>query len=235
MAHASSGWIDTRTRDPVTSRNHRALVKRLGLALLGLMLGLGQTAPASAQELADYDYENLVFRGVGFDVGAVWPSNLKSATSYRLRVDLGYLGPGLRIVPTLTYWSSTMENSEIQAFEEQLGGGVDLGEIDLSDLALGVDAQVVWTTPIDLLTYLGAGVGIHALNGQGDAIDDTFIEDLFDSFMPGVSLLGGVEYGLGTRLRIYGEGRYTIVSDITYPAVTIGAALMFPARVQGGG
>lgn len=222
MAHASR---------PSTDPVRRGI---LGLAA-ALLFTLGATLPGSAQALEDYDYENLAFRGVGLSAGAIWPSTLESATSYRLRVDLGYLGPGVRIVPALTYWSSSLEDSEIAAFEQQLGGAVELGEIDLSDMALQVDAHFVWTTPIDLLTYLGVGAGMHALNGQGESIDDTFIEDLLDSFMPGISLIGGVEYPFAPRLRVFGEGRYTIVSDFIYPELSLGLSFMFPTRVQGEG
>jgi opacity protein-like surface antigen len=211
----------------------------MAAALLALAMAATGPADVRAQDLADYDYENLTFRGVGFDVGRIWPSNLDPATTFRLRVDLGYLGPGVRIVPSITYWKTTVERGEIARFNEQLeeigaGTNVDLGEIELSDLALQLDAHFVWTTPIDLLLYVGAGAGLHILNGQGRSIDDTFIEDLFDSVMPGVTALGGVEYEILDRVRVYGEGHFTIVSDILNPGLTVGAAVMFPGRPQGG-
>ena len=206
---------------------------------LAAVFGALTLAPlsAGAQDLADYDYENLALRGVGFDVGGIWPSNLDRAMTYRLRVDLGYLGPGIRIVPSIGYWKSSVQASEIAAFERELeergASGVDLGGIDLSDMALQLDAHFVWTTPIDLLVFIGAGAGLHMLNGQGSAIDDTFIEDLFDSIMPGVTALAGLEYAVVERLRVYGEGSFTVVSDILNPGLSIGAALMFPTRLQG--
>lgn len=207
----------------------------IGTALIGATALT--PAAAGAQDLADYDYENLTFRGIGFDVGRIWPSNLDPATTFRLRMDLGYLGPGVRIMPSIAYWKSSVEESEIAAFESQLEArgatGVELGEIDLSDLTLQLDAHFVWTTPIELLVYVGAGAGLHLLNGQGSSIDDTFIEDLFDSIMPGVTALAGLEYPLVDRLRIYGEGHFSIVSDILNPGVTVGAALMFPAPPRG--
>jgi hypothetical protein len=71
------------------------------------------------------------------------------------------------------------------------------------------------------------------LNGQGDGIDDTFIEDLFDSVMPGITALGGLEYAVIERVRIYGEAHFTIVSDILNPGVNVGVAVMLPTRLQG--
>ena len=214
-------------------------IVRAGSTLaLGCILLLAR--PAAAQEpidLADYDYENLRFRGVGMDVGWIWPSNLEEATTVRLRFDLGYLGPGVRIIPSIAYWKSDVEQGEIAAFEAQLeergAAGVDLGEVELSDFALQVDAHFVWTTPIDLLAYLGAGAGLHMMNGQGEGIDDTFVEDLFDSVMPGLTALGGLEYSIVDRFRIYGEANFTVVSDILSPGVRVGGAVMLPTRVQG--
>jgi hypothetical protein len=211
---------------------------------VAVALGLGVLAvsPAQAQrvDLADYDYENLQFRGIGLDLGRMWPSNLDATTPVRLRIDLGYLGPGVRIIPSITWWQSDVEDGEISAFEEQLEesnglppGSVELGEIGLSDLALQVDAHFVWTTPVDLLVYLGAGAGLHMMNAQGEDIDDTFIEDLVDSVLPGLSGLGGLEYSIVDRVRVYGEAHFTIVSDILSPGIRVGAAIMLPTRVQG--
>lgn len=212
----------------------RGLRPRLALVVCALTLAPGNVR---AQELADYDYENLAFRGIGADVGRIWPSNLDPATTYRIRIDLGYLGPGVRIVPSIGYWKSRVEQSEIEAFERQLeergATGVNLGEIELSDLTMQVDAHFVWTTPVRVLMYVGAGAGLHMLNGQGRDIDDTFIEDLFDSIMPGVSAIAGAEYAIVDRVRVYGEGHFTIVSDILNPGLRAGVAVMFPAQIRG--
>src|SRR5437868_5245249 len=60
---------------------------------------------AEAQTLADYDYENLTFRGIGVDYGLIWPSKVDRTGAYSLRLDLGFLGPGVRVSPSVTYWS----------------------------------------------------------------------------------------------------------------------------------
>src|SRR5690606_15772045 len=62
-----------RTRKDVTMSHapHRAPVACAALLALAFV-----TAPASAegQDLADFDYENLSFRGVGLEVGYLWPT-----------------------------------------------------------------------------------------------------------------------------------------------------------------
>jgi hypothetical protein len=210
--------------------------------LLFTMLLLCAPANAGAQTLADYDYENLTFRGIGFDYGFIWPSKVASTPSYTIRLDLGFLGPGVRIAPHLSYWSSDMRGTELDRLADQINRlpplqdqGVtltaeDLGDIKWSDLSIGVDAHMMWTTPINLLTYVGVGAALHALNGHGEFIESTFVEDLLDSTAAGVAVMAGLEYQVLPRLRLYGEARYTLVTDIRYPGIRVGASLMLPPR-----
>src|SRR5262245_13140150 len=129
---------------------------------------------AQAQNLADYDYENLAFRGIGLDVGFIWPTKVDASAAYSLRVDLGFLGPAVRVTPVVSYWKSTFRREELERLATQLSGipGVtieadQLGTIEWSDLSAGVDAQVVWTAPGRIFTYAGGGLALHVLNGRG--------------------------------------------------------------------
>lgn len=199
-------------------------------------------ALARAQNLADYDYENLAFRGIGFDYGYIWPTKVAATPAYSVRFDLGFLGPGVRIAPSISYWSSRFRATELNRLAGQINRlptvrdqptpvkASDLGEINWSDLSIAVDAQLLWTTPVGVYTYVGAGLAVHALNGQGTFVENTFVEDLLDSTTAGIAIMGGLEAQPFARLRVYGEARYTIVSDVRFPGVRIGAALMLPPR-----
>jgi opacity protein-like surface antigen len=212
------------------------------LRLLVAVIACLAARPAGAQTLADYDYANLSFRGIGLDYGYIWPSRVLSTPAYSLRIDLGFLGPGVRVVPSLTYWSSEFRKDEISNLADQISQlrvlkdrGVtvtanDLGQIKWSDLSASVDAHLLWTTPVGVLTYAGVGAGVHALNGRGTFIEKTFVEDLLDSMAAGVAVMGGLELRPTPRLRLYGEARYTFVSDVRYPGVRIGGALMLPTH-----
>ncbi|HEY8470018.1 MAG TPA: hypothetical protein VIL18_10270 [Longimicrobiales bacterium] len=215
-------------------------------------------ATAAGQTLADYDYENLELRGFGVDAGYIWPNMVEPTLSYGMRVDLGYLGPGVRIVPSLTYWSSALKRQELDRLAAQLNNlpalrdngvvvqGSDLGEVDWTGLAFGLDGQYVWAMPLRLLTYLGLGLTAHALNARGEVIEGTFVEDALDSFSAGVTGLAGIEFEPVRRLRLFAEGRYTVLSDLRYAGVRFGASLvvpgtgdatavgMAPARARGG-
>lgn len=189
----------------------------------------------TAQELADFDYENLSFRGFGLEVGHLWGSRIEDTNTIGLRLDLGYLGPGVRITPHFTYWSSELKRSEVAELEgsvERLiqsqtgeGADVDLGTVDWSDRSLGLDAHAVWSVPGNLLTFAGLGAAVHFLNGDGEAISGTFVEDLLDSAKAGLNVHLGLEIPFD-RLRIYGVGRFDILEDLNYFGFRVGGQIM---------
>lgn len=197
----------------------------------------------TAQELADFDYENLSFRGIGVEGGLLFPTRVKATQSIGLRMDLGYLGPGVRIIPGLSFWSSSFKSGEVAELEDRVGTligaqtdgpppTVDLGVIDWRDLVLSLDAQMVWQVPFGVLTHAGAGISAHMLNGSGSAIDDTFVEDLLDSVTAGFNLHTGLEIPMG-RLRPYLTGRYEVTGDVQYFEIRFGAQLMFAPPAPG--
>lgn len=203
----------------------------LGLACLAIH---GGASGAAAQTLADYDYEYLSFRGIGVDLGYMWPTKVEPTEQWGLRIDLGYLGPGVRIIPSVGYWRSTLTNDELDdlatRINQQTGSiiqGSDLGPIDWSDLSLSLDGHFVWNAPLDVLTFLGAGLGFHALNGQGAAIDDTIMEDLLDAITLGANAIAGLEIEPMDRFRVYVEGRYTAMNSIQYLSARAGLQFMF--------
>lgn len=198
----------------------------------------------SAQDLADYDYENLAFRGFAPEWGYIWPSRVKPTQTVGLRMDLGYLGPGLRIVPGITYWKSGFEDVEIRRLEDRVASlieaqtdgpapTVDLGRIDWSDVALSLDGQLVWRVPYDILTFLGVGGAVHLLNGRGAAIDGTFVEDLLDSVTAGFNIHAGMEYAVAPKLRLYGQTRWELLGDLKYFGIRFGAQFMLGPSAPG--
>lgn len=207
--------------------------------LSGVLALLCLLAPGRAhgQDLADLDYENLAFRGFGFDWGYLWPTRVERTGSVGMRFDMGYAGPGLRIMPHATYWSSPLEQGEITELEvriaqliaDQTGGpppALDLGTIEWRDVAIGVDAHVVWDSLFDVLTYGGLGVTAHILDGDGAAITGTFIDDLLDSVSAGFNLHFGAEYPVNDRFRIYSLAKYEVMSDIQFFTARVGWQIM---------
>jgi hypothetical protein len=221
---------------------------RYGAGVLALGLGLFLCAgEVNAQtSLADYDYENLSFRGFSLEAGYIWPTRVEPTYTVGARVDLGYLGPGLRLVPGVAYWSSTMKGSEVRELERTVDdlvagqldpgtsfSGVDLGTIDWSDFIISMDGHFVWSVPLDLLTFAGAGMSLHFLNGDGEAISGTFVEDLLDSVKPGFNLHGGLEYPLSDGFRLYGAARYEMMEDLRYFELRFGGQIMLSGPASG--
>ena len=77
-----------------------------------------------------------------------------------------------------------------------------------------------------LLPFIGVGAELHALNGRGQAVDGTFVEDLLDNVTAGVNGLAGVELEPVDRLRVFVEGRYTVMNSLQYAAVRAGVQVM---------
>lgn len=218
----------------------------VGALFLGLGLLLGAQPASGQSELADYDYVNLSFRGFSLEGGYIWPTTAEPTYTIGTRIDLGYLGPGLRLVPGVSYWSSRMSDSEVQRFEGNLDDliegevdpgsefdGVDLGTIDWSDFIISMDGHFVWSVPLNLLTYAGAGLSLHFMNGDGEAIAGTFVEDLLDTVKPGLNVHGGLEYPLGEGFRLYGLARYEMMEDLRYFELRLGGQVMLTSSAPG--
>lgn len=228
----------------MTRRTEGGGARRVRAWWMATLLTAVAVVPAAGQDLADLDYEHLEFRGIGVEMGYLFPTRVERTESYNVRLDLGYLGPGLRIVPRFGYWTSRFQTSEVEELEDRVAslvsreiGGlppvVDLGVIEWTDYQAGLDAHIVWSMPLNLLTYAGLGVSAHVLNGSGEAVEGTFIEDLLDSVSAGFNLHLGGEYPVTDRFRLVGEGRYEILEDMQYFQVRLGGSVLWGNLVPG--
>ena len=206
----------------------------------------GLCSSAHAQDVSGIDNEYFSFRGVAVEYGHLWADRVMDTPSYGARFDLGYVVTGVRIVPTIMYWSSPMNQDEIVEFQDRVqalvakqNDGVrptlDLGRIDYTDIAIGADAHVVWELPMDILTFGGLGVTAHLMDGDGDVIRGTFVEDLLDSVEPGFNLHLGTEYPITDGMRFYANGRYEVMPNLQYFQVRLGWQLMWGSSVPGEG
>ena len=111
----------------------------IALSLIGQCMMHRSTL--EAQELADYDYGNLALRGISLGYGNILSNTYEETESYRVNLDLGFLGPGIRMTTKGSYWTSQMLAEEVGNFESSLttlmldqggvvpGNGLDLGPI----------------------------------------------------------------------------------------------------------
>jgi hypothetical protein len=205
-------------------------VIRAGLLFMAFVVVSG--APAvDAQDLAQYDYANLGFRALGVDVLYANASQSKGAVGIGARVDLGFLGPYIRVVPRFAYWSADVDDTQVAKLERQIedvsgldSGSVNLGSISRDYWVLATDLQ--WTLPeAEVRPYLGLGVDIYILNDSGDAIKNTFLDDAV--ITAGISGVAGLEFDIGRAFRVYGDVRGTLVTDASNLAFYGGIAYRF--------
>ena len=201
----------------------------VGSALVvGTLVGAGD---AAAQNLEDYDYENLGLRALGVDV--VWANakDAKGAVGFGVRADLGFLGPYVRVVPRFAFWKADIEDESVARFERNLealcnppGCSIDLGEMRRDYYIVGFDLQ--WTLANRTLApYLGAGADLYILNDSGPAIKGTFLDDVVVT--AGLSGVAGLQFDTGKHLRMYADVRGTLVTSASNVAVYAGIAYRF--------
>lgn len=208
--------------------------------LPSLLFALLLPGMLTAQTWEDYDYENLEFRGLGVEFGGIWPTKVEPTIAFGLRADLGQVGPNVRISPGIRYWSSSLRDAETDRLADQIRricerqeGAIcpafELGEIRRSDLELSVDGHYLFELDFPVVPYAGAGLGLHLLNGSGEAINDTFVEDLLDTLSPGLNVIGGLGVPFGPSLQLFTEVRGVLVGDIRYFNLLVGGTWSIPS------
>ncbi len=203
-----------------------------------LALGTFQVG-LEGQRLEEYDYANLRVRGAGVELFLVAPSDHDATIGVGGRLDLGFLGPNVRMMPRVAYWSSELTRAEVQRLESRLETLVEeqnpgqqvelnLGSIDRSALIFGTDFH--WLPMVEGTTrpYLGLGAEFYILNGSGEAIEETFVEDGLDLLTAGASAVAGLEYELENRITLFGDLRGTLVADVGSFTFTLGVAYITP-------
>ena len=155
-------------------------------------------SPAFAQQnqTAAHNDVGLGFKGIGGSIGLVDPEDASSALALGLHVDMGQVVRNVRLVPSMEYWS--------------VGTDVGAYKADFSDLAFATDLKVDFPLQGGRFTpYLGGGLGLNFLSFDStvpnvDSSNDTKF---------GLNVLGGMRNDVMPNLAIFGELRYSFVSD----------------------
>jgi hypothetical protein len=201
----------------------------LAIIALGSLSGAPR---AAGQNLEEYDYEHLGFRAIGVDFVYADAKDAEGTAGFGVRVDLGFLGPYIRVIPRFAYWSANIEEKAVSEFEENLEDfcvppgdcTIDVGTLKRDYWVIGLDFQ--WTLPEPAFApYLGVGVDAYILNDSGDAISGTFLDDAVVT--AGLSVVGGLELDIKDHLRLYADARGTLVTSASNVAVYAGVAYRF--------
>jgi hypothetical protein len=190
-------------------------MKRVSAALAAIAFCTLFAANASAQA-------NLSLRGIGLKVGVVNPEDLDAALGLGLVLDLGTLHPNIAFESYAGYWSQT---------EDMYGA-----EYGVRDFSFGAKGKYMFKTSNPTVQpYAGAGLGLHILNAHADTDPVYFGGSLLypgtsvseTETRIGLDLGGGLRIDRGSQFSFFGEGWFSIVSDVSQFSLMVGAEYMF--------
>jgi hypothetical protein len=135
-----------------------------------------------------------------------------------------------------TYWGSQFTDKAVQAYADSLRNAISdptgdavvvLGDITVSDIVLGADAQRTYQPSWWLRPYLGAGIATHIVNADGRLIDGTFVERATDVIAVGVAGSVGVNARVLRHIALDAQARYDFLSLARFGSLRIGASYYF--------
>ena len=204
-------------------------------AILGAALPLSRLAAQGV--LAQFSYDSLRPSGLQADLGALGASRLRGTIVGGVRLDYGYVAPHVRVLLGLSYFKGAFDQQAIDQLTRKLRSLVTdpdnnftiaVGRITWSDLTGDLDLQYVLPQGRPVTAYLGLGVGVHLRNGNGKAINGTFVEDALDGVSAGLNGTIGADYAVGPQWRLTLEGRGVVATDLT--TVSLRAGVMYRFR-----
>lgn len=222
----------------------RSIDRVIARALLLLVLvARGGAAQASGSLFERLNLDKLRLSALGGGAGAMKPSQMLPTQAYALHSDYGEIVPSWRVVFHVTYWESRYTDKAVQRFADQFRTAVidpsaddtlRRAQIKVSDIAVTADLRYSpWQNPV-LRTYIGAGTGVHVLNGEGRYISQTFIENSLDNIAVGVLALGGADLAVAQRFSFGLQARFDLLSGISYASLRVVGSYHFRDEAPGG-
>ena len=210
---------------------------RVGIQAIALCL---VATPLDAQAQGSWferlGIDKLRFTALGAQVGRVNPQGIEPATAYSLQVDYGEITPSWRIVFNATYWGSRFRDRNVRAYADSLRNAISdptgdavvvLGDITVSDIALGADVRRTFLSSAWLRPYLGGGIATHIVNADGRLIDGTFVERATDIIAVGVAGTAGVSARVLRHIALDAQARYDFLSLARFGSLRVGASYYF--------
>ena len=169
-------------------------MKRNGSFLVTLVVGLSLSSSAALAAAAPATQgHGLGFQGLGARIGFVDPEGASSTVALGVHIDGGEFVRSVHVIPLVEYWKVGVSGSDIR------------------DLTVATDINVDF--PVEggrLIPYAGGGLGLHFIHfdlppgALGDASDTKL----------GLNVQGGIKNQVMPNLGIFGEVKYSFVSDV---------------------
>jgi opacity protein-like surface antigen len=196
-------------------------------ALISVMM-LGALIPFSARAQSLFERLNLDrlrLTALGVTAGPVRASRAEDAQSFGVFADYGYIARSWRVVFSANYWGSQFRDEYVDTFEQRLREQVidpsgddtlNLGDINVSDIALEVELRYTPRPNAVLRPYAGGGLGAHIINAESPFINDTFVESALDNISAGFAAFGGVDTAPAGRISFGVQARLNLLSNLRY-------------------
>jgi hypothetical protein len=199
-------------------------VRRSCLALVLLVVFVAPSA--RAQSLFErLNLDRLQLTALGAAVGPVHPSRAHRADGYGVYADYGHIARSWRVVFSATYWGSQFHDDVVDTFEQRLREQIidpsgddtlELGRIDVSDIALEVDLRYSPLRSAAFRPYAGGGLGAHIINAESPFINDTFVESSLDNISAGFAGFAGIDTAPVGRISVGLQARMNLLSNLRY-------------------
>lgn len=185
---------------------------------LTLLLAIVPSPVVAQGFFEEFTYEGIRLSGIGGDVGVVISNSLTTEVVGGARIDLGRFSPSVRIVAGALYFKGQYKEDRITEFEQRLedlvGEPVDIGTITLANVELFLDLQYLLPRFGRFQSYVGLGFGAHVRDGDGQAIQGTFVEDALDTVAAGLSGSAGFDAAIMPWLSFLAEVRGGLTSEL---------------------
>jgi opacity protein-like surface antigen len=163
---------------------------------IGLCCALSPALAQQHSQTAAQSEAGLGFRGIGATIGFVDPENVSSAVDLGFHVDAGQIVHNVHLIPSVSYWN--------------VGTDVGAYHADVKDFAIATDVNVDFPLQGGRLTpYLGGGLGLNFLSFDSNAPGGFSSNET----KLGLNVLGGMRNDVMPNLAIFGELRYSFVTD----------------------
>ncbi len=193
-------------------------------------------APLRAQGfLEQFSYEGVRFAGIGIDAGAVISNSLTTEPIGGVRIDLGLFAPRVRVMLGGSYFRGQFDAEQIAEFETRLQEllvdctcSLDVGSVTMANVEVFADLQYLLRSVGRVQPYVALGISAHVRDGDGAAIDGTFVEDALDTVAAGVGAAVGLDVAILSRLAFVAEVRGGLTSELRTVSARGGFMLRFP-------
>jgi hypothetical protein len=192
------------------------------------LLTLGALVPSCAHGQSLFERLNLDrlrLTALGVTAGPVRASRAEHAQSFGVFADYGYIARSWRVVFSANYWGSRFRDEFVDTFEQRLREQVidpsgddtlELGHINVSDIALEVELRYTPRPTAVLRPYAGGGLGAHIINAESPFINDTFVESALDNISAGFAAFAGVDTAPAGRISFGLQARLNLLSNLRY-------------------